>query len=117
MAERIQPFGVHQCGDNTHLIAPAYAEIPADLFGIGWGSHVARCREALPRAFFNLRLSPVRMLECTPEEIARDTEQLLPAAGPLEQAGLCCINMDYGTPDDNIFAMFEVVRRYRRYVA
>jgi len=25
--------------------------------------------------------------------------------------------MDYGTPDDNIFAMFEVVERYRRYGA
>lgn len=39
------------------------------------------------------------------------------AAGPLEQAGVCCINMDYGTPDDNLFAMFGVVERYRRYGA
>jgi len=39
------------------------------------------------------------------------------AAGPLERAGVCCINMDYGTPDDNIFAVFEVVQRYRRYGA
>jgi hypothetical protein len=114
MAERIQPFGVHHCGDNMHRIAPAYAELPATFFGIGWGSDVPLCRKALPNAFFNLRLSPVRMLECPPEEIAEDTEQLLLAAGPLEQAGVCCINMDHGTPDDNIFAMFEVVQRYRR---
>ncbi|NIN65143.1 MAG: hypothetical protein GTO63_10675 [Anaerolineae bacterium] len=52
-----------------------------------------------------------------PQEIAEDTEKLLLAAGPLEQAGVCCINMDYGTPDDNIFAMFEMVERYRRYGA
>ncbi|MDH7487353.1 MAG: uroporphyrinogen decarboxylase family protein [Anaerolineae bacterium] len=117
MAERIQPFGVHHCGDNMHLIAPAYAELPAVFFDVGWGSDVARCREALPEAFFNLRLSPIRMLQCTPQEVAEDTERLLLAAGPLEQAGVCCINMDYGTPDDNIFAMFEVVQRYRRYGA
>jgi uroporphyrinogen-III decarboxylase len=117
MAGRIQPFGVHHCGDNTHRIAPAYAELPAVYFEIGWGSNVARCREALPDAFFNLRLNPVRMLERTPQEIAEDTEQLLLAAGPLEQAGVCCINMDHGTPDDNIFAMFEIVQRYRRYGA
>ena len=78
------------------------------------GSYVAASREALPDAFLNLRLDPVRMLQCTPWEIAEDTERLLQAAGPLEQVGVCCINMDYGTPDDNIFAMFEIVEGYRR---
>lgn len=117
MAGRIQPYGIHHCGENLHYIAPVYAELPASFYGVGWGSDVAVCREALPEAFFNLRLSPIRMLQCTPDEIAEDTEKLLLAAGPLEQAGVCCINMDYGTPDDNIFAMFEVVKRYRRYGA
>lgn len=117
LAERIQPFGVHHCGSNLHLIAPCYAELPAVFFDVGWCSDVARCREALPNAFFNLRLSPVRMLQCSPQEIAQDTEKLLLAAGPLAQAGVCCINMDYGTPDENIFAIFEVVQRYRRYGA
>ncbi len=117
MAERLQPYGIHHCGNNLHRIAPVYAELPVAFFGVGWGSDVARCREVLPDAFFNLRLDPVRMLQCTPQEIAEDTEKLLLAAGPLEQAGVCCINMDYGTPDDNIFAMFEVVERYRRYGA
>jgi len=117
MAERIQPYGIHHCGDNLHRIAPVYAELPLTMVGVGWGSDVAAVREALPDAFLNLRLSPIRMLQCTPQEIAEDTERLLLAARPLEQAGICCINMDYGTPDDNIFAMFEVVQRYRRYGA
>lgn len=117
MAETVQSFGIHHCGSNLHRIAPVYAELPATFFGVGWGSDVAACREALPDAFFNLRLSPMRMLNCTPEEIAADTEALLKAAGPLEQVGVCCINMDYGTPDDNIFAMAEVVERYRHYGA
>lgn len=117
MASRIQPFGIHHCGDNAHKMAPVYAEIPVSYLEVGWGSDVASCREALPDAFLNLRLNPVRMLQCTPEEVAEDTETLLRIAGPLEQVGLCCINMDYGTPDDNLFAMFEVVQRYRRYGA
>jgi hypothetical protein len=115
MAKRIQPFGIHHCGDNMHRIAPVYAELPACYFEVGWGSDVAACCEALPGAFLNLRLNPVRMLQCSPHEIAKDTEKLLLAAGPLEQVGVCCINMDHGTPDDNIFAMFEVIQRYRRY--
>jgi uroporphyrinogen-III decarboxylase len=117
MAARIQPFGVHHCGENMHKVAPLYAELPASYFEVGWGSDVAACRAALPDAFLNLRLNPVRMLQGTPQEIAEDTDKLLAAAGPLEQAGVCCINMDHGTPDDNIFAMFEVVQRYRRYGA
>ncbi len=117
MAERIQPYGIHHCGENMHQIAPVYAELPAVFFDVGWGSDVALCRRALPGAFLNLRLSPIRMLQCTPAEIAADTEKLLRAAGPLENVGVCCINMDRGTPDENIFAMFDVVRRYRSYGA
>jgi len=76
MAEHLQPYGIHHCGDNMHRIAPVYAELPVAFFGVGWGSDVAHCREILPDAFFNLRLDPVRMLQCTPQEIAEDTEQL-----------------------------------------
>jgi uroporphyrinogen-III decarboxylase len=117
MARRIQPYGIHHCGENLHQIAPVYAELPASFFDVGWGSDVSLCRQALPDAFLNLRLSPIRMLQCSPAEIAADTEKLLQAAGPLQKVGVCCINMDHGTPEENIFAMFEVVRRYRSYGA
>ncbi len=117
MAERLQPFGIHHCGDNLQRVVTDYAQLPLAYCEIGWGSDVARCREALPAVFLNLRLSPIRMLQCTPHDIATDTEKLLNAAGPLEKVGLCCINLDHGTPDDNVFALFEVVQRYRRWGA
>lgn len=114
MAERLRPFGIHHCGDNLQRYAAGYAGLHPAFLDVGWGSDVAACRAALPEAFFNLRLSPMRMLSCTPQEIAADTETLLSAAGPLELAGVCCINMDYGTPDENLFAMAEVIEKYRR---
>jgi uroporphyrinogen-III decarboxylase len=117
MAERMQPYGIHHCGSNTHIVAPEYAKLPVAYVEVGWGSDVARCRELLPDAFLNLRLSPVRLLTCTPREIADDTENLLRAAHPLDRVGVCCINMDAGTPDENIFAMFDVIERYRKYGA
>jgi uroporphyrinogen-III decarboxylase len=115
MAARMQPYGIHHCGSNTHAIASEYARLPVSYLEVGWGSNIARCREALPDVFLNVRLSPVRMLTCTPREIAQDTEDLLRAAGPLDRVGVCCINMDAGTPDENIFAMFEVIERYRKH--
>jgi uroporphyrinogen-III decarboxylase len=117
MAERMPPYGIHHCGSNMHVVASEYAKLPVAYAEAGWGSDVARCREALPNAFLNLRFSPVRMLTCTPREIAEDTQNLLRAAGPLDRVGICCINMDAGTPDENIFAMFEVTERYRKYGA
>ena len=114
MAERIRPYGIHHCGANLHQVAPVYAELPLTMVDVGWGSDVAAVRKALPGVFLNLRLNPVRMLQASPHEIAADLEGLLEAAGTLETVGVCCINMDYGTPDDNIFAMHEVVEQFRR---
>ena len=117
MAERMQPFGIHHCGSNLHAVASEYAKLLPAFVDVGWGSYVSQVREKLPNAFLNLRLSPVRMLEGTPQEIAQDTESLIRAAGSLENIGVCCINMDAGTPDENIFAMYEVVERCRKYGA
>ena len=117
MAERLQPYGIHHCGSNLHQVASEYAQVSPAFVDVGWGSDVARCRELLPNAFLNLRLSPVRMLNCSPSEITHDTEDLLRSAGRLENIGVCCINMDYGTPDENIFAMYQVIERFRSYGA
>jgi hypothetical protein len=113
LAERLQPYGIHHCGDNLHLYADAYAKTPSVFFDVGWGSDIAKCREALSEAFLNLRLSPVRMLQTSADEMRRDTEKLLLAAGPLDKVGVCCINMDDGTPDENIVAMLESVESFR----
>lgn len=82
------------------------------VFNPRWWHHAAGI--SFTRDFY---LSPIRMLQCTPAEMAADAEMLLRAAGPLDKTGLCCINMDYGTPDDNLFAVYEVVQRYRQYGA
>jgi uroporphyrinogen-III decarboxylase len=113
LAKRLQPYGVHHCGDNMHHIT-GYAKIKgADFFDVGWGSDVAACREMLPDAFFSLRLSPVRLREQTPQEVAADVESQLAQAGPLEQAAVCCVGIDSTVPDDNIRAILETVKRYR----
>lgn len=114
LADRLRPFGIHHCGANLHQVAPIYAELSPVFADVGWGSDVAACRRALPDTFLNLRLSPIRLLQGTPEEAAADAENLLRSAGALDNVGLCCINMDYGTPEANLFAVYEVVERFRR---
>jgi hypothetical protein len=73
---------------------------------------VRACRRELPHAFFNLRLSPVRMLERSAQEMRQDAVDLLQVADGGRNAGLCCINMDYGTPDENVRSIIEVAEEY-----
>jgi uroporphyrinogen-III decarboxylase len=118
LADRLPPFGIHYCGAGMERVAAAFAKVHGcEFFDVGWGSDVARCRELLPDTWFNLRLSPVKLMTCTPDEVRADVESLLLKAGPLEKASVCCINLGHGTPDDNVRAIFDTVARYRRYGA
>ena len=115
LAERLQPYGIHHCGDNLEHVIQAYARVPRLVYvDVGWGSDVAACRRALPEAFFSLRLSPVRLRTATPEQVQADVEHLLDQVGPLDKVALCCVSMDSGTPDENVRAIFKAVERYRQ---
>lgn len=114
LAARLGPYGIHHCGNNLHLFAGAYGELPVRFFDVGWGSDAARCARAFPDAFLNLRLSPVRMLQENAEAIRRDVLDLLAAAGRKDNVGVCSINMDHGTPDENVRAMLEAAAEFSR---
>jgi len=109
LARRLPPYGIHHCGNNTHLFAELYTQTNLRFLDVGWGSDASRVRAALPQTFLNLRLSPMRMLNEPASVIRGDVERLLAAAGGPRNAGLCCINMDYGTPDENVRAVIEAV--------
>jgi len=114
LGRQLPPLGFHHCGNNAHKFAPLYARAGAVYLDVGWGSDIAACRAALPDAWLSLRLNPVKMKDTTSEEAAADTEALLAAHGaPWDRVAVCCINMDYGTPDEVVRAMFRAVARHR----
>lgn len=112
LAEKLAPYGIHHCGNNLQRFAKDYASTNLAFVDVGWGSDVAAVSAALPNVFLNLRMSPVRMLQCSAREVREDAEKLLAACGREQQVGLCSINMDHGTPDENVLAMLDVARRY-----
>jgi hypothetical protein len=118
LAADLWPYGIHYCGKDMHKVREEFARVDGtELFDVGWGSDVAACRASLPNAVFSLRLNPVRVASLSREEVVADVEGLLRAAGPLERAAVCCINMDDKTPDENVRAIFQTVERYHRYGA
>ncbi|HUV07605.1 MAG TPA: uroporphyrinogen decarboxylase family protein [Spirochaetia bacterium] len=118
LSRHLQPYGIHHCGNNMHEVAEGYSKVKeACFFDVGWGADIAYCREKIPDAFFNVRLSPVKIKTCTPMEIEQDLTTLLEQAGDLSNVGICCINMDYGTPEANVAEIFKAAQRYRGYGA
>jgi len=118
LSKQLQPYGIHHCGDNMHTVADGYSKVKeACFFDVGWGADIAYCRGKIPDAFFNVRLSPVKIQTCSPDEVEADLVNLLENAGDLSQVGICCINMDWGTPDENVAKIFEIAERYRKFGA
>ncbi|HDY86648.1 MAG TPA: hypothetical protein ENH82_00860 [bacterium] len=116
LSKHLQPYGIHHCGNNMHNVAEGYSKVKnACFFDVGWGADIDYCRTMIPDAFFNIRLSPVKIKDCTPDEVEADLVTLLENAGDLSKVGICCINMDYGTSNDNVVRIFEVTGRYRKY--
>jgi len=115
LAEQLPPYGIHHCGDNLEHVVAAYARVPNLAFvDVGWGSDVAACRQALPKAFFSLRLNPARLRSQTPDQVRADIEGLLTRAGPLDKLAVCCVSLDASTPDENVRAIFEATQRHRQ---
>lgn len=112
LAEKLAPYGIHHCGNNLQRFTADYAKTNLIFADVGWGSDVAAVSTALTDTFLNLRLSPVRMLQCSAAEVRQDAEGLLAACGRKEKVGLCCINMDHGTPDENVLTLLEVARDF-----
>jgi len=114
LLQELAPAGFHHCGGNGHLHAPVYAKACPVYMDVGWGSDVAAVRRALPNAWLSLRLSPVKLMTCSAEEVCEDVWRLLDAAGGVHRTAVACVNMDYGTPDENVCAIFRAVSAYEK---
>ena len=112
LAGKLAPYGIHHCGHNLHLFAACYAKVPPAFCDVGWGSDIGKCSRGLPDTFLNLRLSPVKLMRQTAAAVREDVARLLAEADRRGNVGLCAINMDHGTPDENVAAIFEAARAF-----
>lgn len=110
-----RPFGIHYCGPDPHRMAEQFAKIPhLDFLDLGWGGDVKLLRKYLPETFFNIRLSPVEILNQSVSEIEQTITQLVEDSGNPYLTGICCINMDDKVTDDKIDAIFDTVNNLKK---
>lgn len=107
VANELAPYGIHHCGSNLQKYADQYNRIDLKFLDVGSGSDLEACSRLFPSAYLNLRMSPVRMLQCSEQQVYTEVKQALTACGRVSNVGVCCINMDGLTPDPNVKAMFQ----------
>jgi len=107
LADGLRPYGVHHCGDNCHVFAGYYSDLGVVFVDVGAGSDIRAVRSALPDVFLNLRLQPTDMLTESPEHMRGEVCRMIHESGRTDKTGVCCINMDHGTPDRNVLAVME----------
>jgi len=113
-SEKYRPYGIHYCGEDPHRYAEAFAKIShLDFLDVGWGGDLKRLRKYLPETFFNIRLSPVEIINQSVEEIRNTITRLVQDSGNPWLTGVCCINMDHHVNDEKIMAIFETVENLR----
>jgi hypothetical protein len=94
-------------------MAPEYRKVHGlEFLEVGWGSDVVAVRRLFPDTHLNVRYSPVKMRQATPEGIARDIQALIQAGKPLGRLSLSILGLDDTVPDRNVIAFFEAADRY-----
>jgi hypothetical protein len=109
-ANNNRPFGIHYCGTDPHRYSGSFAKLPVlDFLDLGWGGDVAMLRKNLPNTFFNIRISPVELINMSVDEIHTRVRKLVGESADPDLTGVCCINLDDKITDDKIDAIFEAV--------
>lgn len=117
-SKRYRPFGIHYCGADPHRYAKIFAKLPhLDFLDVGWGGQVKILRNALPNTFLNLRLSPVEIVQQSPEDIRQIILRLVQESANPYLTGICCINMDDRVADEKITTILETVEDLRQQYA
>lgn len=117
-SKQYRPFGIHYCGNDPHRMAEKFAKIPQlNFLDVGYGGDLKELRKHLPHTFFNIRLSPVEIINQSEQEIRETIVRLVKDSGVPELTGVCCINIDEKVADDKIDAVFNTVDELREGVA
>ena len=112
---KYRPFGIHYCGPDPHRYADIFAELPhLDFLDVGFPGNIKEIRAKLPQTFLNIRLSPVEMIEQTPDQIEETIRRLVAESANPQLTGICCINIDEKVTDDKITRIFETVAQLRK---
>ena len=109
---------LHHCGEADSGRIDAYSKYPWNAVEFGFGSDLALARKVfdhpkLGALEMSCRMSPYRMLNQSADQITSDIEGIISQVkgGP---ASINCVGVPYGTPEENLWALWNAVDAYNK---
>ena len=109
-----QRLGIHHCG-SFEKYAHIYQKIPDLLWlEIGWGSDFRLALDLFPQTFVQYILSAVFVSTATRMEVRQKITEILEIArGAWHRFRMTMPDVDAGTPDENLYEIYDVCKKAR----
>ena len=98
-------FSIHHCGRVDEYV-DVYGRLPVSSLHVGYRSDVKHVRATLPEIRFGRLLDPSWLKRAGSSEVYDEARRLMEEGYPLDRFYLDAADVEYGTPDDNIRALF-----------
>lgn len=109
VAEAFTSVGVHNCAWNADAYVPHYATLPrVSYIDMGMESDLVEAKRAFPTARRALMYTPMDLKEKSVEEVEQDMDRIAREYGPCD---LVCADIESGTPDEKVHALFDMCER------
>jgi uroporphyrinogen-III decarboxylase len=114
IASRFKKGFLCSCGPSTHNLENFRMVKDAYYVRCGWGTDFKKASEILRGRHLKAGLDVPRASDLTPEEFSKDALGVLEDIRDMEFASLLLIHASAKTPDENIAALIETVRRWTK---
>ena len=109
IAEAFRMIGVHNCAWNADAYVPHYATLPRVAYvDMGLESDLVQAKQAFPTARRAIMYTPMALKAKPLDEIERDLDRIAREYGPCD---LVCADIESGTPDARVLALFDLCER------
>ncbi len=110
LAEVYRCIGIHNCSWSATPYLEVYAGVPwVGYIDMGIKSSLARARQLFPHARRGLMYTPMDLATRSLEEIRADLEKVAADYGP---ADIVLADIEAGTPDEKVKAVYDLYRQW-----
>ena len=115
LGRHFPPFGIHHCGKTMEHALHGYAKVKeATFFDVGAGSDIRECRSYLPGKWINAKYSPVKLKDCSAEEITDDVRKMILDAFSKDKFSISCVGIGPEVEDERVEAFLTAIREFGR---
>lgn len=113
LGQHFPPFGIHHCGKSMEHVLPGYEKVKeAVFFEVGAGSDLKECSSRLAGKWINARYSPVKLKDCSIQEITADVREMILSVPSKNKFSISCVGTGPEVEDKKVRAFLGAIKRF-----